>query len=69
MWENPKPKMKDFKNYGRLCFEVGEKFLLTSFFLLTYVSKVLIFFLIDGRYLVDPASSHMLVSKIKPCKS
>ena len=21
------------------------------------------------RYLVDPASSHMLVSKIKPCKS
>ena len=23
----------------------------------------------DGRYLVDPASSHMLVSKIKPCMS
>jgi hypothetical protein len=23
----------------------------------------------EGRYLVDPASSHMLVSKIKPCKS
>ena len=22
---------------------------------------------INGRYLVDPASSHMLVSKIKPC--
>lgn len=22
---------------------------------------------IDGCYLVDPASSHMLVSKIKPC--
>jgi hypothetical protein len=22
-----------------------------------------------GRYLVDPASSHMLVSKIKPCMS
>lgn len=21
----------------------------------------------EGRYLVDPASSHMLVSKIKPC--
>ena len=24
---------------------------------------------IYGRYLVDPASSHMLVSKIKPCMS
>ena len=24
---------------------------------------------IDGSYLVDPASSHMLVSKIKPCMS
>ena len=23
----------------------------------------------DGSYLVDPASSHMLVSKIKPCMS
>ena len=23
----------------------------------------------SGRYLVDPASSHMLVSKIKPCRS
>ena len=23
----------------------------------------------DGNYLVDPASSHMLVSKIKPCMS
>ena len=25
--------------------------------------------LCKGRYLVDPASSHMLVSKIKPCMS
>ena len=25
--------------------------------------------LIKARYLVDPASSHMLVSKIKPCMS
>ena len=25
--------------------------------------------LADGSYLVDPASSHMLVSKIKPCMS
>ena len=25
--------------------------------------------LLDGSYLVDPASSHMLVSKIKPCMS
>ena len=24
---------------------------------------------INERYLVDPASSHMLVSKIKPCMS
>ena len=24
---------------------------------------------INGCYLVDPASSHMLVSKIKPCMS
>ena len=24
---------------------------------------------LDVRNLVDPASSHMLVSKIKPCKS
>ncbi len=24
---------------------------------------------VDGSYLVDPASSHMLVSKIKPCMS
>ena len=24
---------------------------------------------VEGCYLVDPASSHMLVSKIKPCKS
>jgi hypothetical protein len=23
----------------------------------------------NGSYLVDPASSHMLVSKIKPCMS
>ena len=23
----------------------------------------------EGSYLVDPASSHMLVSKIKPCMS
>ena len=26
-------------------------------------------FLLDDSYLVDPASSHMLVSKIKPCMS
>ena len=26
-------------------------------------------FCLDGGYLVDPASSHMLVSKIKPCMS
>lgn len=25
--------------------------------------------LLEGGYLVDPASSHMLVSKIKPCMS
>ena len=25
--------------------------------------------LMESSYLVDPASSHMLVSKIKPCKS
>ena len=25
--------------------------------------------LLEGSYLVDPASSHMLVSKIKPCMS
>jgi hypothetical protein len=24
---------------------------------------------LEGGYLVDPASSHMLVSKIKPCMS
>ena len=24
---------------------------------------------LNGSYLVDPASSHMLVSKIKPCMS
>ena len=24
---------------------------------------------LEGSYLVDPASSHMLVSKIKPCMS
>ena len=29
----------------------------------------LLFFLEMVRYLVDPASSHMLVSKIKPCMS
>ena len=29
----------------------------------------LIFLDIGGSYLVDPASSHMLVSKIKPCMS
>ena len=29
-----------------------------------YLSAVL-----QGSYLVDPASSHMLVSKIKPCMS
>jgi hypothetical protein len=28
-----------------------------------------ILFLSNYRYLVDPASSHMLVSKIKPCMS
>ena len=27
------------------------------------------YFISDGSYLVDPASSHMLVSKIKPCMS
>ena len=26
-------------------------------------------FCLKGSYLVDPASSHMLVSKIKPCMS
>ena len=26
-------------------------------------------FLVGDSYLVDPASSHMLVSKIKPCMS
>ena len=26
-------------------------------------------FSLQGSYLVDPASSHMLVSKIKPCMS
>ena len=26
-------------------------------------------FAVEGSYLVDPASSHMLVSKIKPCMS
>ena len=25
--------------------------------------------LVNGNYLVDPASSHMLVSKTKPCMS
>ena len=28
-----------------------------------------IFVSLDSSYLVDPASSHMLVSKIKPCMS
>ena len=31
--------------------------------------SISIFFSFDSSYLVDPASSHMLVSKIKPCMS
>ena len=33
------------------------------------VSKIMPFPTAEGSYLVDPASSHMLVSKIKPCMS
>ena len=35
------------------------------FFNLTVGSRAML----EGSYLVDPASSHMLVSKIKPCMS
>jgi hypothetical protein len=45
----------------------------TDFCQYVYVSKYLIINNYEGkgttRYLVDPASSHMLVSKIKPCMS
>ena len=33
------------------------------------LSSTCLFFSFDSSYLVDPASSHMLVSKIKPCMS
>ena len=39
---------------------------------LTFISFALLelwTFSVKGRYLVDPASSHMLVSKTKPCMS
>jgi hypothetical protein len=32
-------------------------------------ASVRLAFGLNGSYLVDPASSHMLVSKIKPCMS
>ena len=31
--------------------------------------SIYLFYSFDSSYLVDPASSHMLVSKIKPCMS
>jgi hypothetical protein len=40
------------------------------FFLLSgTLSSQFFYFSFDSSYLVDPASSHMLVSKIKPCMS
>ena len=43
---------------------------LVFFWLNAYVSAEVNFFAqLSDRNLVDPASSHMLVSKIKPCKS
>ena len=45
------------------CFAVG--CLITSDSIVTMIRLGLS----DDSYLVDPASSHMLVSKIKPCMS
>ena len=50
-----------FGGAGLFCFLVNAPFPLG------WVGKYL--FAIKGSYLVDPASSHMLVSKIKPCMS
>jgi hypothetical protein len=44
-------------------FEVEE-----SIIVLLY-NRVVVSGVAHGSYLVDPASSHMLVSKIKPCMS
>ena len=35
----------------------------------SHVEHLSVVFDVDDSYLVDPASSHMLVSKIKPCMS
>ena len=37
--------------------------------LFTQLPLVLVWLCLQYSYLVDPASSHMLVSKIKPCMS
>jgi hypothetical protein len=47
-------------------FLTFERLISKAFFFLNFIFN---FFFKNGRYLVDPASSHMLVSKIKPCKS
>jgi hypothetical protein len=43
--------------------------LLVIFIVLSITVAIMLRALANDRYLVDSASSHMLVSKIKPCKS
>ena len=53
----------DCANFGSYISEV----ILTGAMIIYYLSTVNVTG--DESYLVDPASSHMLVSKIKPCMS
>jgi hypothetical protein len=57
----------DCANFGLYISEV----ILSVLLIIIYYYLCLYYFNITGdeSYLVDPASSHMLVSKIKPCMS
>ena len=55
--------------FERIKKKKGYILLFLSFLLKESVVKILFFFIRNSSYLVDPASSHMLVLKIKPCMS
>ena len=57
------------RNMLDIC-EIGEQgVLIDGFVPLVAVAMLCLSEQTDSSYLVDPASSHMLVSKIKPCMS
>ena len=60
--------MKGITTYKVEIIPCNER-LLRKVLLCEYVVVVSSLTLMQSSYLVDPASSHMLVSKIKPCMS